>query len=49
MSLWGRGIESSNWVSSIVLKDAQATPHYWELSVDNTGALVTTDLGTSAP
>lgn len=33
----------------LVLKDTQGTPHYWRLTVDNTGALVTTDLGTSKP
>lgn len=33
----------------VVLKDTQATPHYWRVTVDNAGALVTTDLGTVAP
>jgi len=33
----------------LVLKDTQGSPHYWRVTVDNTGALVTTDLGTSAP
>lgn len=33
----------------IVFKDTQGTPHYWRLTVDNTGTLVTTDLGTTKP
>ena len=35
--------------NGIVLKDTQGTPHYWRVTVDNTGALVTTDLGTTKP
>jgi hypothetical protein len=35
--------------NGLVLKDTQGTPHYWRVTVDNTGALVTTDLGTSKP
>lgn len=33
----------------LVLKDTQGTPHYWRVTVDNTGALVITDLGTTKP
>lgn len=33
----------------LVLKDTQGTPHYWRVTVDNTGNLVTTDLGTTKP
>lgn len=33
----------------LVLKDTQGSPHYWRVTIDNTGALVTSDLGTSAP
>lgn len=33
----------------MILKDTQGTPHYWRVTIDNTGALVTTDLGTSLP
>lgn len=33
----------------VVFKDTQGTPHYWRLTVDNTGALVTDDLGTTKP
>ena len=33
----------------LVLKDTQGTPHYWRVTIDNTGALVTTDLGTTKP
>jgi hypothetical protein len=35
--------------TGVVLKDTQGTPHYWRLTVDNTGSLVTTDLGTTKP
>jgi hypothetical protein len=35
--------------TGVVFKDTQATPHYWRLTVDNTGTLVTTDLGTVKP
>jgi hypothetical protein len=33
----------------LVLKDTQGSPHYWRVTVDTSGALVTTDLGTSKP
>jgi hypothetical protein len=33
----------------LVLKDAAVTPHYWRVTISTLGALVTTDLGTSAP
>jgi hypothetical protein len=33
----------------MVLKDTQGTPHYWRVTVSNVGALVVTDLGTTAP
>ena len=33
----------------LVLKDTQATPHYWRVTIDNAGALITTDLGTTKP
>lgn len=33
--------------SGLVLKDTNG--HYWRVSVDTLGALVTTDLGTSKP
>jgi hypothetical protein len=33
----------------LVLKDTQATPHYWRVTVDNTGTISTTDIGTEAP
>ena len=35
--------------TGIVFKDTQGTPHYWRLTVDNSGNLVTTDLGTTKP
>jgi hypothetical protein len=33
----------------IVLKDAATPPHYWRLTIDATGQLVTTDLGKNKP
>lgn len=33
----------------IVLKDTQATPHYWRVGVSTLGVLTTTDLGTAKP
>lgn len=33
----------------IILKDTQATPHYWRVTISNVGAIVTTDLGTTYP
>jgi hypothetical protein len=33
----------------LVLKDTQGTPHYWRVTIDNTGVLVTADLGTTKP
>ena len=33
----------------LVLKDTQATAHYWRITVSNAGALVVTDLGTTKP
>lgn len=33
----------------VVLKDTQATPHYWRVTVSNTGVLTTADLGTTRP
>lgn len=35
--------------NGIILKDAAGTPHYWRVTVDATGALVTIDLGTNLP
>lgn len=39
----------TNSAKGLVLIDTQATPHYWRITVDNTGILVTTDLGTVYP
>jgi len=39
----------TNSSKGIILKDTQATPHYWRVTIDNTGTLVTTDLGTTYP
>lgn len=33
----------------LVLKDTQGTPHYWRVTINTTGTLVTTDLGTTKP
>ena len=33
----------------LVLKDTQATPHYWRISISALGILTTTDLGTTKP
>lgn len=33
----------------LVLKDTQGIPHYWRVTISNIGAIVTSDLGTSAP
>lgn len=33
----------------LVLKDAAGTPHYWRVTINTVGALVTTDLGTTKP
>lgn len=33
----------------LVLKDTQASPHFWRVTVSTVGALVVTDLGTSKP
>lgn len=35
--------------NGLVLKDTQATPHYWRITISNVGVLVITDLGTSKP
>jgi hypothetical protein len=54
--LWhGRAVISSSGkdlvidqaTRGLVLKDTQGTPHYWRVTVDNSGTLVTADLGTS--
>lgn len=33
----------------LVLKDTQATPHYWRVTVSTIGVLTTTDIGTTPP
>lgn len=33
----------------LVLKDTQATPHYWRVTITTLGVLTTTDLGTTKP
>jgi len=33
----------------LVLKDTAGTPHYWRITVNTSGVLVTTDLGTTKP
>lgn len=36
-------------LAGIILKDNQATPHYWRVIVNNSGVLTTIDIGTVAP
>jgi len=33
----------------LVLKDTQATPHYWRVTISTLGILTTSDLGTTKP
>ena len=33
----------------LYLKDTQGTPHYWQVTVSNTGVLTTADVGTTLP
>lgn len=33
----------------LVLKDTQGSPHYWRVTIDNSGVLQTADLGTTKP
>jgi hypothetical protein len=50
-----KGVDTTDYIildlstTGLVLKDTQGTPHYWQLSVSNTGALTTSDLGTGKP
>jgi hypothetical protein len=34
-------------VRGLILKDTQATPHFWRVKINNVGVLTTTDIGTS--
>lgn len=36
-------------LKGIILKDNQGTPHYWRVTVSNTGTLLTADVGTAPP
>jgi hypothetical protein len=36
-------------LKGLILKDNQATPHYWRITVSNVGVLLTADIGTSPP
>ena len=40
---------ASDSAKGLVMKDTAGTPHYWRVTVNTAGALVTSDLGTSAP
>ena len=42
-------LPTTNPNMGLILKDSQAVPHYWKVSVSTTGVLQTTDLGTSNP
>jgi len=50
-----KGVDTPNDViidlatKGLVLKDTQATPHYWRVTITNLGILQTTDLGTTKP
>jgi len=50
-----RGVDTTDYLvvdlatRGLVLKDTAGTPHYWLLSVNTSGVLVTTDLGTTKP
>lgn len=38
-------IEITDATKGFILRDTQGTPHKWRFTIDNTGNLVTTDLG----
>ena len=38
-------IERTDATKGYILRDTQGTPHKWRVTVDNTGNLITTDLG----
>ncbi len=40
---------SDDATKGVVLKDTQGTPHYWRVTVSNTGVLTTADLGVTRP
>lgn len=50
-----RGVDTADDViidlatKGLVLKDTQATPHYWRITISNLGVLVVTDVGTTKP
>lgn len=37
------------YVDGIVLKDTRAPPHYWRVTINNSGTLVSTDIGVTPP
>jgi hypothetical protein len=40
---------SDDAAKGIILKDAAGSPHYWRITVNTSGVLLTTDLGTTLP
>jgi hypothetical protein len=36
-------------LKGLILKDNQATPHYWRVTISNVGVLLTADIGTAPP
>lgn len=42
-------VRVNNADGGLILKDHQATPHYWRVTVSNVGVLIVTDIGTSLP
>jgi len=50
-----RGVDTTDDIiidlatKGLVLKDTQATPHYWRVTITTLGVLTTSDLGTTKP
>lgn len=50
-----RGVDTTDDIiidlatKGLVLKDTQATPHYWRITITTLGVLTTSDLGTTKP
>lgn len=42
-------VRVDNGAGGLILKDNQATPHYWRVKISNVGVLTTTDIGTTLP
>lgn len=44
-SMGANDLDFTDATKGVILRDTQGTPHKWRVTVDNTGHLVTTDLG----